>query len=738
MPIFPIHRLAQAVAAACVAALLLALAPPSVAQAQEAAAPPEVSSAEIDKLVQSLEDPDSRAKLVAELKALKAAQDKAEGVGEEPGLGAILLSTLSDNIREASEGLATVTTAILNPAALIGWFKDQFNNPAIRNLWLESLWKIAAILAAAMAAEWAVMLALTRPRRALEVRQPGRFWWRLPYAILHLIVDLIPIAAFIAVAYGIMPALAPSDDARLVALAIINANLLARLIVAVARAVLVPRAPGLRLLQATDETANYLLIWVRRISAVSVYGYFIAEAGLLLGLPQTLHAVLLRLIGLTVAAMLAIFILQNRNSVAAWFKGRSAGGSTWARLRHRFADIWHFLAILYVLAVYAVWALDITGGFRFLFRATLVTLLVLFVVRLVTTGINRLVDRGFALSADLKARFPGLEYRANRYLPLLQRILIAVIYIFAGLSLLEVWGLGAYGWLASDFGQRLTRTLITIGFIMFGALLATEIVNGIVERFMRQRQTDADDPYRGARLRTLLPLIRNAFRIVLGVMVTLIVLSELGINIAPLLAGAGVVGLAVGFGAQTLVKDVITGIFILAEDTMAVGDVVDIDARTGVVEAMSIRSIRLRDGAGAVHTIPFSAVTTVKNMTKDYANVVFDIGIPYDADVEKVGDVLRAIGDEMRKDSKFSRDIIGPMTVVGITKFQENGMVIQAHMKTRPMRQWDVRNEAHLRLRKAFADHGIEFAVPQRHITHRWENAPPAETLARKSISGLG
>jgi moderate conductance mechanosensitive channel len=737
MPIVLFRPLARALVAACLAALLLAMAPPVVAQTQDTTATPGVSGAELDKLVQSLEDPAARARLIAELKALKAAQDKAEGVGEDPGLGAILLSTLSDNIREASEGLATVTTAILNPATLIGWFNEQFGNPTVRNLWIESLWKIAAILAAAMAAEWAVLLLLTRPRRALEVRQPGRFWWRLPYALLHLIVDLIPIAAFLIVAYGIMPALAPSDNARLVALAIINANLLARLVVAVARAVLVPRAPGLRLIQATDETANYVLIWVRRITAVAVYGYFIAEAGLLLGLPPALHAVLLRLVGLTVAAMLAIFILQNRNSVAAWLKGRSEG-STWAKLRQRFADIWHFLAILYVVAVYAVWALDITGGFHFLFRATVVTLLVLFVVRLVTTGITRLVNRGFALSTDLKERFPGLEYRANRYLPLLQRVLFAVIYVFAGLSLLEVWGLGAYGWLASDFGQRLSRTLITIGFIMFGALLATEIVNGIVERFLRQRQINAEDPGRGARLRTLLPLIRNAFRIVLVVMVTLIVLSELGINIAPLLAGAGVVGLAVGFGAQTLVKDVITGIFILAEDTMAVGDVVEIDGRNGVVEAMTIRSIRLRDGAGALHTIPFSAVTTVKNLTKDYANVVFDIGIPYDADVDKVGDVLRTIGDDLRKEPKFSRDILQPMIVVGITKFQENGMVIQAHMRTRPMRQWDVRNEVHLRLRKAFAEHGIEFAVPQRHITHRWENAPPPETLARKSISGLG
>src|SRR5262245_49487024 len=127
MPIPLMYRLAQAFTAACVAALLLTLVPLSVARAQEAAAPPEVSSAEIDKLVQSLEDPDARAKLIAELKTLKAAQDKAEGVGEEPGLGAILLSTLSENIREVSESLTTITTAILNPAAVIGWFNTQFN-----------------------------------------------------------------------------------------------------------------------------------------------------------------------------------------------------------------------------------------------------------------------------------------------------------------------------------------------------------------------------------------------------------------------------------------------------------------------------------------------------------------------------------------------------------------------------------------------------------------------------------
>ncbi len=447
---------------------------------------------------------------------------------------------------------------------------------------------------------------------------------------------------------------------------------------------------------------------------------------------------ILRAVGLVVAGMLVIFVLQNRSAVTQWLKARGENGA-WNRLRNRFADIWHFLAIVYVFAVYSVWALNITGGFTFLFRATLLTFLLLFVVRMITAGISRMVERGFALSSELKARFPRLESRANRYLPLLQRILFAVIYVVTALSLLEVWGIDAYGWLATEFGQRLTRSLITIGFIFLGALLATELVNGIVESFLSKRQRDADDPNRGARLRTL---------------------SAAGAQRLPHRAGGdGIADRAVRAGHQHRAvagrrrrrrpgdrfrrPDAGQG-----RDHRHLHPGGKYDSRWAMwpisttasawSKPMTVRSIRLRDAAGAVHTIPFSAVTTVKNMTKDYANAIFDVAVGYDADLEKVSKVLRQIGEDLRKDPKFTRDILEPMTVVGITKFLENGMVIQAHIKTRPMRQWDVRNEVNLRLRKAFAEQGIEFAVPQRHITHRWENAPPAETLARKSISGLG
>ena len=177
--------------------------------------------------MQSLQDPEARAKLIAQLKAMQAAQAKAEGVQEEPGLGAMLLATLSDNVREASDGLMAVATALLNAPMIVAWSAEQARDPAVRNLWFDLIWKIAAILAAAMAAEWVVERLLRRPRQWLEGRQAeSSYLWRLPYALLHLLVELLPIAAFIAVAYGVMSALAPSEITRLVVLAIINANLL--------------------------------------------------------------------------------------------------------------------------------------------------------------------------------------------------------------------------------------------------------------------------------------------------------------------------------------------------------------------------------------------------------------------------------------------------------------------------------------------------------------------------------
>ncbi len=707
-----------------IACLLLVAPLPRAAAQAPASQTPVVSEQDIDALVTTLQDPAAREKLIQQLQALKAAQAAEPHAIEPESIGAVLLSSLSDQVRQVSDALVTTATAILDLPRLISWTATQRADPTVRARWLEGLRKLGFILAAALVADWLVARLLRRPLHLLESRSAASVWMRIPLALARLLLEVLPIAVFIAVVYGVLPATKPSEVTRLVALTIINAYVLTRVVGAVARAVLSPKSASLRLLPVSDETANYIVIWVRRLTVVSAYGYFLTEAALLLGLPSHVYDLLLRAVGLVVVAMLAILILQNRSTVRGWLVS-DAGAGAWSGLRQRVAEVWHFLAIAYVFAIYVVWILDISGGFRFLFRATILTIVVVALARLVPTTLRRLVARGFALSHELKLRFPGLETRVNRYLPFLEAILHGAVYLFFALALLEIWGLHAFAWLTSDFGRRVFGSVVTIVIILVVAMVLSEIVNELIERYIRRRQGQWRDAERHARLQTLLPLLRNAFRVLLVVMVALIVLSELGLNIAPLLAGAGVAGLAIGFGAQTLVKDVITGIFLLAEDTIAIGDVVDLDGRSGVVEAMTIRTIRLRDGAGAVHTVPFSSVTTIKNMTRDFAYAVFDIAVSYREDTDRVAAVVREVGAALQSDPAFKRSILEPIEVLGIEQFGESSIKLRARIKTRPMRQWDVAREFNRRLKQTFDEKNIEMPLPERTVYHRWEQQPP-------------
>jgi small-conductance mechanosensitive channel len=249
------------------------------------------------------------------------------------------------------------------------------------------------------------------------------------------------------------------------------------------------------------------------------------------------------------------------------------------------------------------------------------------------------------------------------------------------------------------------------------AVIFWELVNSAVERYLTRTDRDGTVVKHSARVLTLLPLFRKVVFTVLAVMVSLIVMSEMGINIVPLLTGAGVVGLAIGFGAQTLVKDVITGLFIIIEDTIAVGDYVDVGGHSGTVEALSIRTVRLRDPAGSVHTVPFSDVGTVLNYTKDYSNVVLNIGIGYGENVDEVMKVIEDLGREMTQDQTLAADILTPLEVQGVQSLDDSAVVIRARIRVRAGTQWGMKREFNRRMKNRFDELGIEIPFPQHAIT---------------------
>ena len=218
---------------------------------------------------------------------------------------------------------------------------------------------------------------------------------------------------------------------------------------------------------------------------------------------------------------------------------------------------------------------------------------------------------------------------------------------------------------------------------------------------------------RRKRLQTVGGTARRFFSILIWTAAWLMVLRELDVDITPVLTGAGIVGLAVGFGAQTLVKDIISGLFLIAEDQVRLGDAAEINGIGGTVEEINLRTIVLRDLEGTVHTIANGEIRTLGNKSKDFSYYVIDIGVGYDDDTDRIVDVIKSTADELRKDPKFSASILEPLEVLGIDAFKASEVTLRFRIKTLPMKQWEVGRELRRRIKKAFDAQGIEIPTPQ-------------------------
>ena len=687
-----------------------------VARAQQAEPASAVTVQELEDLAAVMEDEAAQEQLLSRIRTLIAAIENTHVKPPVESAGARLIAVLSENVRETRREFGAAAYALLDVPLIFAWVRDQAANPNALQRWFNLIIKVALILIAGGVAERLARLLLKRPWRALEERDADTLWVRLPLLAGRTVLDLVTIVAFAAAAYAVAPVVQITPQAHIITLALINAYLIVRVILSVARMLLAPAVKTLRVLPLTDMTANYLFIWIRRLVGFSVFGFFFAEVAVLLGLPADGYTGLVGLLGLVITSLVVVFCLQNRAPVANWIRGGEKEKRI-GRLRDQFADIWHVLAVIYVATIFGVWVLDIEGGFQYLARATAITAMILVASLLIMTGLDRLVVRGFAIRQEVRERFPTLEERANQYLPALRMLLRWAVGLITALALLETWGVDALSWLDTPLGKQLSESAFSIIAVVGLALIFWEAVNISVERYLTKINTEGNVVERSARIRTLLPLFRKVVFTVLAVMVSLIVLSELGINIGPLLAGAGVIGLAVGFGAQTLVKDVITGLFILIEDSITVGDYVDVGGHEGDVESLSVRTIRLRDPAGSVHTVPFSEVGTVLNYTKDFSNVVLNIGIAYRENVDDVIKVLVALGREMAEDQTLAPDIIRPLEVQGVQSLDDSAVVIRARIKVRAGTQWGIKREFNRRMKNRFDELGIEIPFPQQTIT---------------------
>ncbi len=722
--------------------------------ARPAAHPDAVSAGQAQQTLDILRDDKKRAALIGTLETIARAQPQPAGgtlaLPLEPGsVAAQTFGAFSRFLRNLSVQSQALFAAVARTPELWRGMADLSRDPAQRTLLLDALWRLVAVMACGIAVEWLLQRAIRRPTRGLHGLAPGgtadaaeyepvpqpatdeepepepphrvraNAWTllrRVPLAIGRLLLDLLPVCGFLLTAQLLIASpLGGNGLLRSVQVVVAEGYATCRALLCLARMMLSPDSARLRLIQVSDQGAAYIMRWLRRLIAVAVLGYALAQAGLLLGMSEAAHEAALKGVGLAVHVMLIIVVLQKREPVRRRLQAPKRAHGFTAALRDKFAARWHWIALFYLVAIWLVWAVELPHGFTRLLHFAATTTAVLLLGRLALIVALGLLDRA-APSAETTAGHPGLDQRVQAYRPVLRAVARGLIYAIVALVLLQVWGFGTLTWLSfSTPGRRLLGSLASIAVTVVVALLVWEASNAAIRGHL-ERLAAEQQAARSARLRTLLPLLRTTLLVAILIVAGLIVLSNLGLNIAPLLAGAGVLGIAIGFGSQKLVQDVITGLFLLIENTVQVGDVVSLASVAGVVEHLSIRSIRLRAEDGSVHVIPFSGVTTVTNMTRDFAYAVINASVAYQDDYDAVVAVLSEIVKEMREEPRWAGEILDDLEVWGLDKFAESAIIVKVRIRCGPFARWSVMREFNRRMKMKFNEHGIQIPYPHQQL----------------------
>ncbi|WP_242665625.1 mechanosensitive ion channel domain-containing protein [Limimaricola soesokkakensis] len=745
--------------------LILGLALPHQALAQilpaEAAATEEATTeaeaGPLTGLLEVLRDETAREALIAELErvtteaepieALAATAEEVQEIEPRVSIG----SRIAQVTQDIAEGLAVQADQIVRSFSGNGNLLGGLASLDLPVLW-ETFQSLILVIVITVAV-WMGLRALAKPvyRRMGERALHANFLRTIFIFIGSTLLDAAVVVAAWALGYAIsLMALGEYAEVGFRQALYLNAFLLVELVKVAIRAIVSPTTGGLRLVNLSNSAALRLNRHVNVV--VSVLGY-----GQLLVLPLVNRNVSFAA-GLGVSALLSVFVLvylvvlviRHRDDVANWIARRlmaekvedeqdlpedhadvvvpettpgaplGAGPAATPPARKQLGGTlgtltrtWHWFALAYLGFMFVVVisrSADVVAGYLIASGKVLAAALI---GSLIIGAIGRALRHGVVLPTEMRTKLPLLEPRLNAIVPkvlIALRLVVTLAVVIYTLDVIGLYDLG--GWFASPVGLEATGRIVSLALILLVAAMIWLAVNSWID----YRLNPEVGKIPTSRETTLLTLLRNAFAIALLIFTLMFALAEIGLDIGPLLASAGVLGLAIGFGAQKLVQDIITGVFIQFENAMNVGDVVTVGGTTGVVEKLTVRSVSLRDVQGTFHIIPFSSVDMVSNFMRDFSYFVCDMGIAYREDVDEAKQAMFDAFEELKQDPDQRANIIGDMEWFGVNSFADSAVVVRARIKTVPGTQWGLGRAYNGILKRIFDARGIEIPFPHQTI----------------------
>nr|WP_299245701.1 mechanosensitive channel protein [uncultured Halomonas sp.] len=701
-------------------------------------------------LADLLENEESRQRLIEELRSLASKQQEGSGATEETSQAS---SAEQAPARQEARDTSLARRLAETTSSVVGEMSSQFKNlvgalgalltPAsdgfASNIDMAEASRVALNMALVIGATFVLFFILRGAARPLFNRvsrwtQHGddrSTLLRTTAAVaLAAVVDII-VVALSYVGGNLIATFAVGESGALSTQAslFLNAFLIIELIKAAIRVLFASRHEGLRLLPIDEDEAAHWNRWLAVLTGFVGYGMLVAvpliNANMSLALGRGVGLVIMLLAFIYATT----FVLGNRLKVRNALEGKAANASMVASrfFLKLIARSWHWLAIAYFLFVLVVSILRPEDALPSVMLATLKTLIIVGVGLLLSGMLTQLIGKRITLSADWRRKLPKLESRLNAYIPSFLKVIRTFILIGVVMMVLNAWNVfDLAAWYDTEAGYSTISKLIDIFLILAVAAAVWIVLASLIEHRL-SAETGRGEPT--ARAKTLLSLFRNALAITLVTMTGMIVLAEIGINIGPLIAGAGVLGLAIGFGAQKLVQDIITGVFIQIENAMNTGDVVTVGGITGTAERLSIRSVGIRDLSGTYHIVPFSSVDTVSNYMRGFGNHVGEYGIAYRESIDDAIVQLENAFEELKASEEHGHKLLEPLSVAGVVALADSSVNIRTVIKTTPGDQWAVGRAYNRLVKKHFDAAGIEIPFPHTTLYFGQDkngSAPPA------------
>jgi len=678
-----------------------------------------ISTEDLQQVVELLENPQQREGFVKDLKKVIHAKEVTEKARPEKSERQLLvIENLFGKFEELSEKIMGAGASTIS---LLSQIPRAMQNAKIFLIQSENQAKLFNLFIAIVSG---IIIALIF-RRLLKrlIPQPNErtksLASKLTVGVIRAILSLLPYGALLISFFPLFRVLPSFRIGYSIVFLFFTILFFYRISVEFFRIFLSPDEERTRILHLSNENAQYFWIWMLRFVHYTAFYFLIIKTLLVVQMTPDSFSFIRTILLLVFPLMISLFILQIARDIRTRYESSQRNDedpeNDRKNIRTPVIRYWSIPAIGYSWAIFLLLIAHYEKGFHYLFGASLKTGFVILALFLALKILDKLFARLFAVNKRVKDRFPGLEEKTNRYILMVRRILGWIIVAMALGIIGQAWGIPVAAFVTSQTGALIIIRAIAIMFTI-GMVIAIIGICQFVSDLLLKEKKGKRKKEASQKMKTLVPMIRTAINIAAGFIGGIVILDRIGVNTTPILAGAGIVGLAIGFGSQTLVKDLINGLFILFEESIRVGDYVAVDKDEGTVEAVGLRTVKLRDVSGNVHIVPNSSVNSVMNYSKEFSRTILDVGVAYREDVDEVMKIIKEVGEEMRNDPEYSKNILEPIEIFGLQKFDDSAIVVRARMTTKPLKQWGLKRAFNRRIKIAFDERGIEIPFPHRTV----------------------